>query len=391
MNPASVDGNPVEPDGLLPSTTPVSAPITSEPATRAQVSNPGTTSSMFGPVECEGSGRVRFTHFPIDLDVISSIEPMGLMAASHVTPVDHIYIFHDSFNEPGHGYVVRAPAGGNIVEVQRMPVPDRPDYRMVIAHTCTLFTTFIHTGELVPELRAVTGELKLGESWSGAFAIEAGQIVAGASSYSLDFMVHDQEITLPGFIIPDSYASEPWKIHTLDPFDFYDEPLRSQALAFNPRTAEPRGGKIDYDIDGRLVGNWFVEGTGGYGNGRPNYWETHLAIAYDHYDPSVVVVSIGADTGIPEEVCNVCQGAYGVKNNTPDPATVGVSDGLVKYELIGRVRPEPGAPLFNDENNSIGVFLAEMIDDRSVRIEVFPGVGVASVTGFTSAAVVYTR
>lgn len=27
-------------------------------------------------------------------------------------------------------------------------------------------------------------------------------------------------------------------------------------LGKNPRTAEPKGGRIDYDIDGRFVGNW---------------------------------------------------------------------------------------------------------------------------------------
>ena len=318
---------------------------------------------------------------------------MGKMAASHVTPTDHIYITHDSADQPGHGYVVRAPAGGNIVKVQRMPNANRPDYWMLIAHTCTLFTTFIHIGDVAPELKALTGDLDLNESWRGAFAVEAGQIIADASTNTMDFMVHDADVTLPGFILPDSYAREPWKIHTLDPFDFYDEPLRSEALAFNLRTAEPRGGKIDYDIDGRLVGNWFVEGTGGYsGSGdRSNYWETHLAIAYDFIDPTFVVVSIGGDTGIPEDACKVCDGAFGIKGNSPDPAIIGVSDGLVKYELVGRIRPEPGAPLFNDENNTVGVFLVQMIDERSIRVEVFPGATPAGVVGFSDEAVVYTR
>ncbi|MDA1258487.1 MAG: hypothetical protein O3C10_11710 [Chloroflexi bacterium] len=364
---------------------------TASPESAAPIGNARPVSTMFGPVQCEGSGRIPFTHFPIDPGVIHSIEPMGKMADSHVTPIDHIYIVHDSSDDPGHGYVVRSPAGGNIVTVQRMPNANRPDYRLVIAHTCTLFTTFIHTGELTPALKAVTGDLELGKSWTGAFAVEAGQVFAEAPPSSLDFMVHDQEVVLPGFIVPESYAGEPWKVHTLDPFDFYEEPLRSEVLAFNPRTAEPRGGKIDYDIDGRLVGNWFVEETGGYTSDLPSYWETHLAIAYDHLDPSTLVVSIGANTGISEDACRVCQGAYGVRGNAPDPATVGVADGLVKYELIGRVRMAPGEPVFNDENVSIGTFLAEMTDDRSVRIEVFPGVGPSSVSGFTANAVVYSR
>ena len=138
-------------------------------------------------------------------------------------------------------------------------------------------------------------------------------------------------------------------------------------------------------------------GTGGYGNGGAvaagyqNYWETHLAIAYHYIDPTTLIVSIGADLGIPDDACNVCAGAYGIKGNAPDPATIGVADGLVKYELIGRLRPERDAPTFNDESNSIGVFLVEMIDDRSIRVEVFPGLIPAGVAGFTDAAVVYAR
>ncbi len=317
---------------------------------------------------------------------------MGDMAASHVTPVDHIYITHDAADQPGHGYIVRMPADGIVVNVDRMPNPNRPDYRIVIAHTCTLFTTFIHTGRPVEDLMAKVGELDLGANWYGAHFIKAGQKLADASTNTMDFMVHDAEVTLPGFVDPDSYDQEPWKIHTLDPFDFYEEPLRSQVLAFNPRTTEPVGGKIDYDIDGRLVGNWFVEDTNGYGgDGRMNYWETHLAIAYDYIDPSLLIVSLGDDFGIPEDACGVCAGAYAVRGNTPDPATVGMDSGLIKYELVGRIRPARGAPMFNDESNSIGVLIAEMLTDRTVRIEVVPGVSPASVSGFSNAAVVYGR
>lgn len=270
---------------------------------------------------------------------------MGDMSGGHVTPVDHIYIPHDSPDVPGHGYVVWMPADGIVVQVDRMPNANRPDYRIVIAYSCRIFTTFIHTGDPNTELMALTGELELGANWHGVFPIKARDVLANASTNTMDFMVHDEEVILPGFIVPESYEGEGWKIHTLDPFDFYDEPLRSQVLVFNQRTAEPVGGKIDYDIDGRIVGNWFIEGTGGYSNGGAvldgyeNYWETHLAIAYHYIDPTTLIISIGADVGIPDDACNVCAGAYGIKGNAPDPATVGVSDGLVKYELIGRIRP----------------------------------------------------
>ncbi|MBT6682957.1 MAG: hypothetical protein HOB07_13015, partial [Chloroflexi bacterium] len=84
-------------------------------------------------------------------------------------------------------------------------------------------------------------------------------------------------------------------------------------------------------------------------------------------------------------------GAFAIKGNALDPATISTSDGLVKYELVGRIRPFPGAPMFNDESNSIGVMLVEMLDDRTLRFEVIPGVLPESLTDFTDAALIYTR
>jgi hypothetical protein len=119
-------------------------------------------------------------------------------------------------------------------------------------------------------------------------------------------------------------VAEPWKIHTVDLFASFKEPLRSQLLAKNPRSARPRSGKIDYDIDGMLVGNWFERGTNGYagvcdghsGQGGCAYWTSHLALAYDHLDPTQVRVSFGDFGGREAQ--------FGVVGNGPDPAKVGV-------------------------------------------------------------------
>ena len=68
-----------------------------------------------------------------------------------------------------------------------------------------------------------------------------GQVIGKAHyRYGLDFSVHDIGVILSGFVVPSHYTS-PWKIHTVDPFDYFAEPLRSQLLVKNARTAEPRG------------------------------------------------------------------------------------------------------------------------------------------------------
>ena len=77
--------------------------------------------------------------------------------------------------------------------------------------------------------------------------------------------------------------------------------VRTQLLARNRRTKKPFGGKIDYDIDGMLVGSWYRKGTGGYAGSdrRWDYWVGHLAFAYHNIDPTLVIVSLGDVEGRP--------------------------------------------------------------------------------------------
>jgi len=61
-------------------------------------------------------------------------------------------------------------------------------------------------------------------------------------------------VKLKGFVVPEQFNHrDPHKTHVVDPFDYLDEPLRSRLLAVNPRKTKPLGGKIDYDVDGRLA------------------------------------------------------------------------------------------------------------------------------------------
>ena len=87
--------------------------------------------------------------------------------------------------------------------------------------------------------------------------------VQKANSYQLN-----TEVKLAGFLTPKLYGHYAWRVHIVDPFDFFDEPLKSKLLALNVRKVKPFFGRIDYDVDGRLIGNWFLEGSGGYPGDR---------------------------------------------------------------------------------------------------------------------------
>jgi len=186
------------------------------------------------------------------------------------------------------------------------------------------------------------------------------------------------------------------QIHHADPFDYFIDPVRSQMLEKNPRTVEPVGGKIDYDIDGRLVGNWFEEGREGYESGTPDFTtKGHLAIAYDNINPARVVLSFGAEDeiGITHDDCRGCGWVYGVKGNKPDPADVSVDSGLLKYELMGvEGATDPrGFRVSVNTDEVLGVFLVQMLDDRTIKGEVFPKKKASQVTGFTNNAKIYAR
>ena len=194
------------------------------------------------------------------------------------------------------------------------------DYRVIISHSCTFLTIFIHMNGLAPEILEVTGE--------------------------------------------------------------------------------PRGGKIDYDIDGRLVGNWFLEGTVDYRGSGPlrfqNYWYGHLAIVYDYLDPTAIRISVG---GLGDYGGML----FGVRGNTPDPADVTPASGLVKYELMGTSwvvaatgerwdqSRHPGSAIRAVSSDFRGTALVQMLGDRRIKMEVFLERAPDQVEGFTNGARIYER
>jgi len=78
----------------------------------------------------------------------------------------------------------------------------------------------------------------------------------------------------------------------------------------------------------------------------------------------------------------------------PDPADVSVETGLVKYELLGKEHidhPTLGFRVGVSTDEVLGVFLVQMLDDRTFKGEVFPRKRASQVTGFTSNAKIYER
>lgn len=350
-------------------------------------------------IGCEDIGRVQMQNSPMNLADVGSIIPLGLVAGAHVTPIDHLYFSPLDFNSPRDAYPVYAMADGYLIDVGvRRQMVDTgaerpPEYRLVFQHSCQTISYFDLVTSLDDSILSQLPKLATSD-YSGRVRvpIKAGQLIGRIGGQTLDTAVYNLDLTLPGFISPEMYDAEPWKIHTDDFFSYFDEPLRSDLLALNWRTVEPRSGKIDYDQPGKLIGNWFKEGTNGYGGagsygsgtGSEGYWVGHLAIFYENINPDRIIVSLGNYNGNPQ--------SFYILGNTPDPATVDVNSGIVKYQLTEPARYIQKSDLTHTPSTMVqGTVLFQVLSDERLRMEVFPGKTGDQVSGFTSTALMYER
>jgi hypothetical protein len=360
--------------------------------------------------QCKGEkGTVPLTAAPINPENIGVIYPYGTIDAEsgHVTPIDHQYYYPKNREQGPDLYDIFAPADGYIVLIAKRNqfvseeggINPVPDYYVVMEHSCSFWTYFDLATSLAPEIQEEVGQLPNDEvfvSKNARIPIKAGQRIGKIGLRSLDFGVYDSETNLPGFLVYEHYDGEPWKVHTVDPYDFFVEPIKSQLIAKTPRKAEPIGGRVDYDIDGKVIGNWFVEESGGFPmKYKDKSWRDHLAIFPDAFDPTQFVFSHGNIAGEAQ--------AYGIKKENPNPATVGVETGLVKYELVNfeyfiKDTNNPWNRLTYTEevlskpNTKVeGTALVQLTEPRKLKVEVFMGKTATQVSTFTNNAVMYER
>ncbi len=379
--------------------------------------------------ECVGTGSVPIIP-PMKLDQVSSILPYGLMTGGHVTPIDHQYYNGLDQQALRDTYDVVAPADGKIVNIQHRGsttttplhsknVPSSDEYRIVFAHTCS-FLTYV---DLVTSLDdSIKSQLPTGwtpeSNVSYHITVKQGQVVGHIGGQTLDFAVWDlSQKPLPGLLVRTAYDNaEAWKVFTAPTSKYLAENIKAATLAKYVRTVDPIDGKIDYDVEGKLIGTWFREGSNGYDGGRAtnknkqNYWDGHLVFAPNFIDPSIYVISHGSYSAPPDIKSNSQvlgnagdSGAqqFGINGNAPDPATVDVSTGLVKYELVHQqLRNADGSEWHSELSSGLkavnnttpeGVLLVQMTAAHKLQVETFPGKTAVQVTGFDSNVLTYNR
>lgn len=354
---------------------------------------------------CTGSGTVELTHSPMKFADFGVLLPYGLVTGGHVTPIDHGYFSPADVHSARDAYEVYAMADGAIVDISlRSQVTGSAakvhEYRFVFSHTCTFLTYFDLVTSLAPDIKEVFDANQKNGYFSGNIPVKAGQLVGSIGGQTLDYAVWNTEKPLTGFIHPEHYASENWKIYTDDPFAYFTPELSAKLLKRNPRVAEPLSGKIDYDIQGKLIGNWFREGSNYYEGDRTisngAYWGGHFSIAPNYIDPSVFTISLGDFEGEAMQFIS--------KTNSPLPEHVSVESGIVKYDLVSWAfkksngqywdyfTPAQNLRLVVPENSPTkGCLVLQMLEAEKLKFELFPGKTCVKVKNFTASALIYTR
>ncbi len=361
---------------------------------------------IFSKSRCEGTGVKTFSFSPMRPQDISIFIPLGQMVKGHVTPIDHQYLYPVGWKSGGREVPIVAPAAGTIVMVNRFPLQQieghlaaRDGYDIVIEYSCDFYSKLGLLTGLTDDIAKKVGPIERGRQKYVRIPVQAGEQVARVGGQSLDLFTYDTHTPKKQWIVPAHYNDgEGEKKYITDVLLYFSKSVAEQLMAKNPRIVEPRGGRFDYDIDGRLVGTWFIKGGGGYfpGPNVQNYWKSHLAFAYNELDPSSVEVSIGSwngdDTGHQ----------FAVLGNGPDPKKVSVESGAIKYELVFPMFTAVGGEPWDQVSyagpikrtagkNTSGVLLVQIVSDREIKVEAFPGKTRDQVTGFTQAARLYER
>lgn len=356
---------------------------------------------------CQGTGSKKLGSAPLKAADLGTIVPYGLMVQAHVTPIDHQYYYGVDPRAPRDTYDVLAPGDGTIVNVQHRVnyvgqssnARQTDDWRVVITYTCSFYSYY----DLMTSLDSSVKD-KMPSGWnsnnsSGVdIPVKEGQVIGKVGAQSLDFAVWDLEKPLKGLLVPIAYSAEPWKPYTAPPLDYFSDTVKAEVTPHYVRSVAPIDGKMDYDLEGKLSGSWFKVGTNGYAgtydrSKQVNYWETHLAFVYNNIDPSMIELSIGNFDGQSVQ--------YAVNGNSPDPAKVDASKGLVKYELVqfdffANGTRWDGASVAKGIKAQVGsevmgTVLVQVTGAHEMKFEAFPRKTASEVSGFDSNAVMYNR
>jgi len=245
--------------------------------------------------ECEGKS---FTTFPVDMNDVKSITPLGnLGPPGHTFPTQHPHI-HVGEHGTSNPYPLYTPADVFITSVswQENSTQDPIDYVVYFALCKDVIGYYNHVKELSNDVNQIIENVEC-ESFSNELEgsctkvlldkVKEGTVIGqvGLKQGNFDFGLIDLREKLD-FVNQERYPTRDQYLNCA--FDYYNESMKLQFYDLINRV-DNTCGHVMQDIPNTLKGNWFYESAQ-----KENVvdWNVYLAFV-DHYeDPSIQVVSI---------------------------------------------------------------------------------------------------
>ena len=301
----------------------------------------------FTDVPAPPGGVAQFSVLPVapapglSLTALGNLNPPG-----HVLPTDHVYFYAWDLSRPVQASALTArnvylPATGALF-LKLQTSGSIPDWKLMFRATDNFYFYLDH---VLPTLTLNVGDV-----------IQAGTLIGTTDpGGTLDLGAFDQTVTHSGFLTPARYPFQ--TLHYVSPWKYFAPSMLPTIYAqiYRAQSAADKDGKIDFGVEGKLVGDWYLSGMPADSSGGPYGWTKTVAFVYDYYDPSKVRISIGGTIGPP--------GVWAIDSTSPRPENVSVASGLAAYHLVN---PFDGGP----QN---GLLLVQMVSESQIRIELFPG------------------
>lgn len=338
----------------------------------------------------------RFSMAPVAPDQVRFIEPLGKVAGTQVLPAAYASIVPLNPSASASSYNLIMPGKGKVVSIERNTAGTA--YRVVVSFNCRYFAIFDNIPQLAPELtQKIPANMEPDAVQVSDIALETGQPIGSFGNQPIQWFMVDAKATAPGLTNTTQYDAQPWLTHAIDPFSLFTKTAQTQLQAKSLRSAEPIGGKADYDKANALSGNWFKSGSGGFtSNGGQQPWLNYLSLAPNYIDPSAVIVSFG-------NWQNSQPAQFTVKGKV-DPSTITKETSPVKYELTELVYLKPDGSVWNPTTDGyvkgitvaqnrpvIGTAMFEVQDGNKIRMQKFVGKTADQVTTFEASAELFER
>ena len=293
-----------------------------------------------------------FNTSPLALDQISSIVPLGnMLPPDQVLPADHVSFVIAGASGATAGRTVVAPGKGIVEKVSANRI------------------TIAAGGAIHYWLQNIT----LLSTLSVGTAITEGQTLGTTTGKNdmLDFGVYSDLVTVRNLLSPGRYAYE--TLHAEAPLPLFGDPAKSYLTA-KVKSAVDQNGKLDWDQNNKLVGNWFSTSLASDASSTlPAANAKQIAFAYDAVSTGQVRISIGGQLSIV--------GLFAPSGDDPTPDGVNFSTGKVLFTLY--------PPVSKPDRTAVGYLLVQMETPAQIRVETF-SVRPATLT-FTPAAQAYAR